>query len=59
MSSETVFTAHRIDDERGYYFWEIHARTGDRIEVVAVCDDEHEARQVLRAIKAHAKGVRS
>jgi hypothetical protein len=52
LNQDVTYTAHKISDERGYYFWEIRARHGDRIEVAAVCDSAAEAKATLKAIKA-------
>jgi hypothetical protein len=51
LNPEIIYTAHKISDERGYYFWEVRARHGDRIEVAAVCDSAAEAKEMLKAIK--------
>jgi len=46
-----ILTAHKISDQRGWHFYEVRARDGDQIEVVAVCDDRREAREFIRAAR--------
>ena len=49
----TTYTIHKVDDERGYHYYEVHAREGNRIDVVAVCDTKQEARDILLACDSH------